>query len=157
MQHIHFEVCTDENAVVQEIERLVTEGFLTCEQGKMIDAKKIMAFFASNLGQKLRLGSEVIREFKFSILDDGSRYNPALEGEKVLLQGVVDCAVIDEDAITVIDFKTDYVTEDTILNRAQHYAPQVRAYAQAMERIYQKPVKEATLYFFCLDRFVTIN
>jgi ATP-dependent helicase/nuclease subunit A len=156
MQHIRFERCSDETAVQQELERLIAEGFLTQEQGAVINCGKIAAFFASHLGQKLRSAETVIREFKFSVLDDGVRYDAALEGEKVLLQGVVDCAVIDEDGITVIDFKTDYVTEDTIGNRARHYAPQVEAYAQALERIYQKGVKEAVLYFFHLDRLVNV-
>jgi len=156
MQHIRFAACTDENAVALELERLIADGCLTREQGEMISCKKIAAFFASALGQKLRSAAQVIREFKFSVLDDGIRYDPALEGEKVLLQGVVDCAMIEDDGITVIDFKTDYVTEDTIGNRAHHYAPQVAAYAQALERIYQRSVKKAALYFFHLDRFVDV-
>ena len=156
MQHICFDACTDANAVERELQRLMDEGLLTREQGDWIDCSKIATFFTSELGRKLRCAGKVIREFKFSILDDGVHYDPALEGEKVLLQGVVDCAMIEDDGITVIDFKTDYVTADTISNRARHYAPQVEAYAQALERIYQKPVKEAVLYFFHLDRFVNV-
>ena len=156
MQHIHFECCTDEYGVSGEVERLITEGFLTAEQAQWINCHKIAAFFSSKLGQKLCYGESVIREFKFSVLDDGVRYDPALVGEKVLLQGVVDCAMIEDDGITVIDFKTDYVTEETLADRTRHYTPQVEAYAQALERIYQKPVKEAVLYFFHLDRFVNV-
>ena len=157
MQHVRFKVCTDEISVAKELKRLIEEGFLTREQGEHIDCMKIAAFFTSESGCKLRNAPEVIREFKFSILDDGTRYDPALEGENVLLQGVVDCAMIEDDGVTVIDFKTDYVTEDTVMSRARHYAPQVQAYAQALERIYQKPIKEASLYFFHLDRFVNVK
>ncbi len=156
MQHIRLAACTEENGVAQEVERLIAEGVLTREQGDFIDCRKIAAFFASELGSRLRSAPEVIREFKFSVLDDGARYDPALKDEKVLLQGVVDCAIIEDDGITVIDFKTDYVTDDTVTKRADHYAPQVQAYAQALERIYQKPVKEATLYFLQLERFIKI-
>lgn len=156
MQYIRFEDCSDEAAVARERDRLVAEGLLTRDQGALINCRKIAAFFASDIGQRLRSAPEVIREFKFSILDDGVRYDPALEGEKVLLQGVVDCAIIDDDGITVIDFKTDYVTQDTIGNRVRHYAPQVETYAQALARIYQRSVKEAVLYFFHLDRFETV-
>lgn len=156
MQHIRFAACTDETGVSRELERLINAGFLTAEQGTYINCKKIAAFFASELGRKLCNAPDVIREFKFSILDDASRYDPALEGEKVLLQGVVDCAMIEEDGITVIDFKTDYVTEKTISDRSSHYAPQVTAYAQALERIYKKSVKKAALYFFHLDRFENV-
>lgn len=99
---------------------------------------------------------EVVREFKFSILEDGSAYDHGLSGEQVLLQGVVDCALIENDGITILDFKTDRVTEETISSRAANYRAQVQAYASAMERIYQKPIKQTLLYFFSLDRFVQL-
>ena len=68
----------------------------------------------------------------------------------------MDCALIEEDGITVVDFKTDRVTEQTLPERAAHYRPQVLAYASALERIYQKPVRETLLYFFHMDRLVSI-
>jgi len=156
MQYILFEACTDEEGVVRELQRLIDQGYLTTEQAKWVSCRKIATFFASSLGQKLRSSANVLREFKFSILDDGAGYDPALVGEKVLLQGVVDCALVEEDGITVIDFKTDYVTEETVADRVRYYSPQVQTYAQALARIYQKPVKEAVLYFFHLDRFENI-
>ena len=80
----------------------------------LVDCKKIAAFFATDIGQKLRSGTSCLREFKFSILDDGNHYGDGLEDEQVLLQGVVDCALLEADGITVLDFKTDFVTEDTV-------------------------------------------
>ena len=97
------------------------------------------------------------RTLEGSILDDGERYIPGMENEQVLLQGVVDCAIIEPDGITVIDFKTNRVTEDTVLQVAQQYRTQVLVYADALERIYQKPVKSAQLYFFRLNRFVSMK
>ena len=99
----------------------------------------------------------MLREFKFSILDDGENFDPALRGEKILLQGVVDCALVEEDGITVVDFKTDRVTEETLPERARQYRPQVLAYAGALERIYGKPVKEAVLYFFQMGEIVPVE
>ena len=98
----------------------------------------------------------MIREFKFSVLEDGGAYDPALVGEKVLLQGVVDCALLEPDGITIVDFKTDHVTRDTIYARAEQYRPQVEAYADALCRIYGKPVKQTLLYFFKMDSFVSM-
>ena len=91
------------------------------------------------------------------MLDDGENYDPALKGEKILLQGVVDCALIEEDGITVIDFKTDRITDETIQEKVRHYRSQVLAYASAMERIYQKPVKEAVLYFLQIGRQIAVT
>ena len=69
----------------------------------------------------------------------------------------MDCALIEPDGITVVDFKTDFVTDETIMERAEHYSAQVRTYADALHRIYQQPIKEALLYFFHLGKFVPIS
>ena len=154
LQYIRFESCTDIDAVELEVQRLVRERFLSEEQGGLVDCGKLAAFFATPLGQKLRTGKNVLREFKFSILDDGSAYGSGLEGEKILLQGVVDCALMEPDGITVVDFKTDRVTEQTIIDSAERYRPQVEAYADALSRIFETKVKRSCLYFFHLGRFI---
>ena len=155
MQYINYSACSDEASVSREIQRLSEQKFISEKHARMVDSGKIAAFFATPLGKKLRSG-EVIREFKFSILEDGSAYEPTLKDEKVLLQGVVDCALIEDEGITIVDFKTDYVTEQTVSGRAEYYRPQVEAYADALRRIYQKPVKKTFLYFFHIGAFIEI-
>ena len=140
----------------KKLRKELAAEMLTEKQRDMVDQQKIAKLFASPVGQKMRSCGNVLREFKFSILDDGRNYDPALAGEQILLQGVVDCALIEEDGITVLDFKTDFVTEDTLSERVSLYRPQVSAYADALSRIYGLPVKKAMLYFFCLDRFVDV-
>ena len=154
LQYIRFECCTDSASVECEVRRLVEERFLTTEQGSLVDCEKLARFFETPIGMQLRSGDNVLREFKFSILDDGSAYADGLEGEKILLQGVVDCALMEPDGITVVDFKTDRVTEETLFETAERYRPQVEAYADALSRIFEKKVKRSCLYFFSLDRFV---
>jgi ATP-dependent helicase/nuclease subunit A len=157
LQFIRYDACDSAEGVLREVERLVKAGLLTEEQGQLVDHRQIAAFFSSDLGKKLRCGGEVLREFKFSILDDGENYGAGLSGEKILLQGVVDCALLEEDGITVVDFKTDKVTEATLPEKVEHYRPQVLAYASALERIYGKPVKQMLLYFFQLGQFVQVD
>lgn len=157
MQYIRFECCEDEPGIRREMVRLEREGFLTAEQVRVVDTAQIAAFFASELGQLVRCGKEVLREFKFSILDDGENFDPALEGEKILMQGVVDCAVVDDDGLIIIDFKTDHVTEETLTQRVEDYRSQVETYRDAMERIFCKKVKRAVLYFFSMGRFSEIK
>ena len=76
---------------------------------------------------------------------------------RAVLQGVVDCALLEADGINVVDFKTDKVTETTLQERATQYRPQVLAYADALHRIYQKPIKQTFLYFFHMGKFVLIE
>ena len=76
--------------------------------------------------------------------------------DQILLQGVVDCALIDDDGITVVDFKSDRVSEDSLDFVADKYREQVAIYAEALSKIYQLPIKKAMLYFLRLGKFVTI-
>ncbi len=156
LQHLRYENCGSREEIAGEIQCLVDQGLLSAEQGSLVNCGKLAAFFATDLGRKLRSGVPHIREFKFSILDDGSHYGEGLEGEQVLLQGVVDCALLEEDGITVIDFKTDQVTEETLSAVTARYQPQVQTYGDALGRIYEMPVKAQYLYFFRLDRFVKV-
>ena len=156
LQYIRYENCGSEKDVAAEIARLVENRFLTEEQGKLVNCEKIARFFGTEIGAKLRTATQHLREFKFSILDNGEHYGAELEGEQVLLQGVVDCGLLEEDGITVLDFKTDYVTEDTLQEVTERYRLQVQTYGEALERIYQMPVKKRYLYFFRLNRFVQV-
>ena len=135
---------------------MADQGYLKPEQAENADCRLLWQFFSTEIGKKLHRGVDHLREFKFSILDDASDYGEGLEGEKVLLQGVVDCALLEADGITILDFKTDRVTEETLQNRAEHYRPQVEAYAEAISRIYEMPVKEKLLYFFRLGKFAAL-
>ena len=152
MQYIRYENCGSEKKIRREVQRLVEERFLTVEQGNIVDIGKLARFFATDIGKKLCDGKNVLREFKFSIFEDASSSDD-LAGEMVLLQGVIDCALMEEDGITVLDFKTDYVTDVTIAQKREQYRPQVEAYARALARIFERPIKAKFLYFFHLDRF----
>ncbi len=63
-----------------------------------------------------------MREFKFSVLDDGANYDPALEGEEILLQGVTDCCLIELDGLVILDFKSDRLRPGAERERANTIA-----------------------------------
>lgn len=154
MQYADFSACSSENSVMQQIKRLESANLLTPEQGEMVAARRVVEFFRSPMGVALSAHRNVLREFKFSVLVDAKKYYPDVKDEQILLQGVIDCAMIDEDGITVIDFKTDRVTEDTLPAVTQRYSQQVQAYKEALEKMYELPVKNACLYFFSIGKLV---
>ncbi len=153
LQHIRYAKCGSVADIVQEVSRLVDEHFITDQQAALVDTDRIAAFFQTEFGKKLITAKNVVREFKFSIMEDAGTYTQELAGEKILLQGVVDCAIIEPDGITIVDFKTDRVTQDTMPSVARGYLPQVAVYADAMSRIYELPVKEKALYFLQINEF----
>ena len=156
MQYICYDNCTSLENIRQEVNRLEQEKLISPEQAQLVDCEKLMTFFSTPFGKRLRNSSNVLREFKFSILEDAEKHYTDAIGEQILLQGVVDCAIIEDDGITIVDFKTDYVTEQLLPGVTEKYKAQVCVYAQALSRIYQMPVKSAMLYFFHMDTFVNV-
>lgn len=155
LQFADYQRCTTEAGIEEELHRLRLYEYLTPEQAEAVSIPQIEALFRSALGQWLLSAPELTREFKFSILVDAGRFSPQTEGEKVMLQGVVDCFVCEEDGITLVDFKTDRVHED-LPYYAERYRPQLEAYGEALSRIYQKPIKRKLLYFFSAAQTVAL-
>ena len=147
MQFVRYEMCTGMQTIEQELDRLQRERFLTVRQAQAVDKDKILSLFSGAFGRRILAARDVTREFKFSILVDAARYVPDAGGEKLMLQGVVDCFWQEPGGLVIVDFKTDRVGNGAA-ERAAHYAPQLAAYAEALGRIYQLPVKQTYLYFF---------
>lgn len=153
MQFADFAKCGTEAGVRWEIDRLVEQEYITQQQADAVHPARITAFFASDLGKRVLSAKELVREFKFSMLAPAETWYPGGTDE-ILLQGVVDCCLVEEDGLTILDFKTDRVTAQTLTQRAEYYRGQLDAYAAALEQIFEKPVKERILYFFHVDQAV---
>ena len=157
MQYLDFSKCCHTASICQDLERMVTSGLITQEYVDVVDVEKIKRFFQTPLGQRLLQGKEVLREFKFSILEDAQTYYPGITNDKILLQGVIDCALIEDDGITVLDFKTDHITESNLGEKVAGYREQVCTYARALSEIYEKPVTEMYIYFFSAEKLISIE
>lgn len=155
MQFVRYAACTTEEGIRQELERLQTQKFLTPAQAGAVDVGKILQLFTSALGTRILTAQKLRREFKFSILTGAAEFDPAAAGEQVMLQGVVDCFWQEPDGIVILDFKTDYIDGD-LTKKAECYAPQLHAYAGALSRIYEMPVKQTILYFFSAGEAVEV-
>lgn len=152
MQFLRYEHCTDENSLRKELARLVEEKQLRPEQAEAVAIEPILRLFRSDLGRRILSAKNLLREFKFSVLEDGSTVSAELSGEKILLQGIADCCLVEDDGICIIDFKTDRIEKGGEAERGEHYRPQIEAYSRALSRIFSLPVKERILYFFATDR-----
>ncbi len=155
MQYLDFAHCGSPEQIAAQIAKLVEGEFITEQEGQVVDPSRLGAFFQTPLGRQLTQ-SEVTREFKFSMLADAGDYYPGLAGEELLLQGVVDCWFETDEGITVVDFKSDWVSEQTIAQRAQQYKPQLDTYARALHAITGRPVTRRVLWFFALNRAVEV-
>ena len=153
LQYLDFSNCD----AAGQIETLRQKRLLTDQQARAVDAAGIHRLLRSPLADRIRRAEWVLREYRFTLLVDARRYAPlAAEGDKVLLQGVVDCCFEEDGALCVVDFKTDRVTGEALLARAQAYRPQLTAYSEALTRVLGKPVTERILYFLHTGETVTL-
>ena len=74
----------------------------------------------------------------------------------MVVQGVVDLAVIQSEEITLLDFKTDHASGAQLKTTAKLYAPQLQLYAQALSLIYRRPVSACWLYFLAAHQAVPV-
>lgn len=72
-----------------------------------------------------------------------------LPGERVLVQGVLDCLFREDGKLILLDYKTDRIKPGRgIEELADHYRFQLDFYARAVEDMLGEPVHEKWLYFF---------
>ena len=141
-----------------EIERMEKAGFMTSKEAEAVDAKAIYGLFTSPLGKRMLSAEKMQREFKFSLLCDAKDVFDLAEGEELLLQGVVDCFIEEEGELVVIDYKTDLVRDEAELEaKRELYTGQIKAYANALERICGKRVKQGVLYFLSIGKSCEIS
>ena len=78
----------------------------------------------------------------------------SVEGERILVQGVVDCLFVEGDEWIIVDYKTDRLsTADEFKKR---YAVQLNLYKLAVEQISQRKVKEMIIYSSRLGKEIFI-
>ena len=157
LQFVDFERCGSAEGVRAEVARLREQGHLTDEQAAAVDPEMIRGFLRSPIGRRVLRAGKVWRELRFSLLAEAERFFDVPAGERVLFQGVVDCCILEDGALTVIDYKTDRVTPDTLAAKTAEYAPQLRAYALALERVLGLPVREGVLFFLRAGREVRLE
>ncbi|MBE6788070.1 MAG: helicase-exonuclease AddAB subunit AddA [Ruminococcaceae bacterium] len=139
-----------------ELDRMVNEGFVTEHQRSVIDEDKLSGFFASSMCKRILSADAVLREYKFMTGVDSSQFGgAAAANDTVILQGVADCVIIEGDKATVIDYKTDYVKDESEL--LERYSMQLAMYRGAIEKLIGLPVKECLIYSFCLGKEIAVK
>lgn len=140
----------------KELERLVTQKYISKAEGKSINLDKVREFFTGDFAYKLDNADEILREIRFSVDLPVNMYDNTVNiNEFITLQGVADCVIIGNNRLCVIDYKTDRVKEVNEL--ALRYRKQIELYRFAMEKLYNMPVSECILYSFHLSDYISVE
>ena len=160
MQYLDFSRTGSLEEILDQIRELEGKRYITKLQAEAVDARAVLAFFQSELGRRVLAAETVEREFKFTLLVPAADYYPEAEGleEQVMLQGVVDCWFEESDGtITVVDFKTDRVTEATVHARGEEYRGQLETYTKALSQVMGKTVGKRYLWFFAIGNAIELS
>ena len=144
--------------IEREVERLCQSAFISQREAEAVDCAAIRELFRSELGQRMKNAQELRREFKFSLLCSARELLGAEADEELLLQGVVDCCMVEDGKLVIVDYKTDRIHSQVELEeKTRLYTPQLRAYAAALGRIFDMEVKECVLYFLSVGKLSQIT
>ncbi|MGN0317474.1 MAG: helicase-exonuclease AddAB subunit AddA [Lachnospira sp.] len=150
MECIDMSAVSDIQDVETEIERLVAKEKLSRMQADCIKPMDIFRFINSDIAERIikaQTRNNVYKEQPF-----------VFEYSSQLIQGVVDLYFIEDDGITIVDYKTDRVPvnasgEDELRKR---YTIQLDYYAKALTQITGLTVKEKVIYSFTLGKCISV-
>ncbi len=153
LEYLDFCACETLESVCVQIEKMQADGHLTEEESAFVSAEKVYAFTHSDLGRRLQKANDVRCEVSFSIAADGDE----LLGRpgKVMLQGMIDCVMFEDDGITVIDYKTDREESAEVIR--SRYGVQLSCYKKAAETIFAQKVKGCYIYLFSSGEIVEVS
>lgn len=147
LRYLELGALTTPEAAREAVDRLAAAGKLSAREAAAVDAAGLCRFALSPLGRRITAAPRVLREFPFALLCPAERFFPGAEGEELLLQGVVDCCLIEPDGAVIVDYKTDRIAPEAAPERAKRYAAQLETYAWAVSRITGLAVKAKIVYF----------
>jgi ATP-dependent helicase/nuclease subunit A len=161
LQFVALEKTSDAAALESESKRLEREKVLSADERTALNLEDIAAFWRSAAGRSIsRQAANVRRELAFTVRFDpaelealtGAKSAPGLADEFVVVQGVADLVVLLPKEIWLVDFKTDKIGPDGLTDKLKTYAPQLKLYARALEKIYSRPVTACWLHFLASRR-----
>ena len=128
------------------------------EELSLLNKEQFQTFLSSSLGECFKKAFQekrLFREMHFMrALPFRALFPDRKEEDEVLLQGIIDAFIVEDDGIILVDYKTDRVKSEEELR--ERYRKQIMLYSDALEAILGKRVKRRVLYSFYLAKEVEI-
>ncbi|GAA6292763.1 helicase-exonuclease AddAB subunit AddA [Enterocloster asparagiformis] len=143
------------------LKSLLETGYLEREAYDALDEMVIFTMLNSPLGQRMaeaQRDGRLHREQQFIIGIPAREMGRGDSQELVLVQGVIDAYLEEEDGLVLIDYKTDRVPGGRAGRErlAERYRQQVAYYQRALEQLTGKKVKENIIYSLTLQESVLL-
>lgn len=166
MELISFSACLEaSNSLVyikDFLKKLISDNIFTDDEIRLVSAKKIYGMISSSLGKRMAKADKEGRLYKEQQFSIGILADEIYSSEKrvkktddvIVVQGIVDAFFYEDDALVVVDYKTDRTQEEELISR---YRAQLDYYAMTIETLTGKSVKEKLMYSFALGKEVKLD
>ena len=118
----------------------------------------VSSFLFSEYGEifrKMDREGMLHKELPFTVGLDSSLIHPGTEeGERIVLQGIVDVCGEDEDGLWLLDYKTDRIRPGQEALLLDRYKTQMLYYRLALEQMTDRKVCRSMIYSFALRKFI---
>ncbi len=145
--------------VEKQIKELAEEHRIGAEAADLVRPYPIWRFASSPLGERVRRaqeGGRLYREQQFVLGIPAREMGLAGLDELVLIQGIIDAYLEEDDGLVLLDYKTDRIAEGQEDVLAKRYKVQLDYYQRALEQMTKKNVKERYIYSLQLMKVIPV-
>lgn len=148
----------DEELLKETMKQWEMKNLMSKEMLDSVSSKDLLRFLqcpsAKRMMKAARKG-KLYKEQPFVLgVDAKEIYKDTTSDERILVQGIIDVYFEEDGELVVLDYKTDHVRSPEQL--IERYASQLNYYAQALEQLLQKRVKEKVIYSFELKKEIIL-
>ena len=154
-----------ENEIVHELENqvalLLNQKKMTQPQADCLQYGDFCIFLASPIGRRMSDAASrgtLRRESPFVFSRPAREIDPAWDyDERILIQGIIDAWFLEGEEIVLVDYKTDRVSPGQEQKLIDLYQVQLEDYADALQRLTGRRVKEKYIYSFALGKEILLR
>ncbi len=163
MQHIDPVKTGSLQNIEDQIKQIVGLEIMRQEEADTVDRYKILKFFQTEIGKRMKDSENVYREVPFNLVKNIKDVMPDIQNidEPLMVQGTIDCYFKEGNHYILVDYKNDYfpkgpIDEIRLNNTVAKYKIQLELYKEALEKIKHIHVKEAYLYLFSIEKAIKV-
>ena len=161
MERLNLSDCESEQAVESQILHAVENHHLTGPERECICISDFVKFAASPIGKRMAEAQKrgnLYREQPFVLGISAQKMKERWDAdETILVQGIIDAYFYEKDEIILVDYKTDRIGPVGAAELVRKYKVQLDNYAEALERLTHRKVKEKIIYSFSLGRELLVE
>jgi ATP-dependent helicase/nuclease subunit A len=139
------------------VNNLVNKEIILPKEAESVNYNKILAFLSSNIWKEMQTAKVVEQEKAFYLnLKANEIYQNDAEDE-ILVQGIIDLYYItNNDELVLVDYKTDYVENNSEQSLKAKYNIQLEIYKKALEESLNRKVDKVYIYSTWLNKEIEI-